>query len=1235
VFFRLAHWESALLTLLVIGCDVNLELKTEASRSSSYTIDSVEPQEIVAGESVTLKGEGFKYGMIVKLGDMEIVPTVVGRREAFFIAPEISVPQVEILRNGFTHQSEGEESNLASEDEAFVLKIKSFEYPTFNGNTDEICEGQQYIGRSGEIETGTKKCGSKSCTADGEIDCLTTEVYPAVETAQIDESMVKLGITIAGVEGKYPSADYPLAGADTTDNLTSDNFNAKLQSAAMFEFFDEAGNRYVTSGDVDLVAANIPSGISLFGIAGSANVEIHSDCNADGVVGCVTTAAYRSADAADTLATNIKVGVTIAGVAGSVTQESHSDCSSDAEIGCVTVGAFRAVDMNYVSAGTIKDGIVIAGITGDYPSATYPLTGASGTADLTDSTFDTKIKSATAFEYFDSAGMRYTGAGDADLSAANIKDGIEIFDVTGTSKLESHIDCSQDAEIGCIAVATFKAVDMSNVNAGTLRSGVTIAGVTGDYPSATYPLSGADATDDLTSGTFEAQIKSSAAFEYFDSSGTRYTGSGDVDLAATNVVDSVQIFDIVGTSELESHNDCSVDAEVGCVTVPSFMAVDMSNVTAGTLKSGVTIAGVTGDYPSATYPLPGADATADLTSATFDAQVKSATAFEYFDSAGVRHTGAGDADLAPSNVVDDIQIFDITGTAVVESHSDCSTDAEISCITVAGFKAVDMTNVAAGTIKSGVTIAGVTGDYPSANYPLAGADGTADLTEAVFGAKMESATAFEYFDSTGARHTGTGDADLASINVVDGTQIFEITGTAEVETHSDCTSDAQMGCVTVAAFKAVDMSNVTEGNIKSGVVVAGITGDYPSATYPLTDSSALIADLDNASYEAKLKSATQFEFFDSAGTRHLNAGDSDLVAGNIKENEVVFDVTGTADIESHSDCSADAEIGCITVETFKAADMSNVTAGTIKDGVVVAGVTGDYPSATFPLNGAGGTADLTSATFEVQVKSAAAFEYFDSTGARQTGAGDADLAAANLKLNISVFGETGTYNGITPDPLNIRIGTTINGIAGQMKVNCRNPIVNAKFNYDGLTSAIPNTTVTTGTVPDWWDTITDYHGGGTFPPANLPNGANPENQWSINTYCDENNFVVNAEDGACDSAADECTITDKISGLMYSEQGASTVSWPAAVAHCDNLVHANLSDWRLPTQKEIMATSIRGIRAINKLGLSLTAFDSDMWSATTAESGDGSQAFRTDFSETNSRSKPKTDLYGVICVREI
>ncbi|MGE0171339.1 MAG: DUF1566 domain-containing protein [Oligoflexales bacterium] len=731
-------------------------------------------------------------------------------------------------------------------------------------------------------------------------------------------------------------------------------------------------------------------------------------CSAQGEVGCAATSNFKAGDISTLSATDIKSGVDIAGITGSAIFETHRDCSSDGTIGCAATAGFKAADITLVTPGKVRSGIIIAGVSGSYPSAAYPLPGADATADLTGATFNAQAKSVAGFEYWDSSGERHLGAGDSDIVAANIADNIDVLGTTGTTNLEVHSSCSGNSQQDCLTTATYQSADLSNLSAGSIKNGVTIAGVLGDYPSASNPLIGANATADLTSATFNAKLQTSVAFEYFDSAGNRYTGAGDTDLVVANIVSGTGIFGVVGTGIVESHSNCTGNSQQGCLTTTTYKSADLANLLAGNVKNGVTIAGVAGDYPSATSPLVGADATADLTSATFNTKLGNAATFEYFDSVGNRYTGTGDTDLAAVKVANGTGIFGVTGTSTIESHSDCVGNGQQGCLATATYQSADLTNLAASNVKSGVTIAGVAGDYPSASNPLTGADGLADLTSTTFANQLQAATSFEYFDSAGNRYTGAGDTDFAAINITSGTGIFGLTGTSPVESHISCTGNAQQGCIVTATYQSADLTNLSADNVKNGVTIADVVGDYPSATNQLVGADAT-DDLTSATFNAKLETATAFEYFDSVGNRYTGAGDADLAAAKVVNGSSIFGVTGTATVESHINCTGNAQQSCLTTATYQSMNMTNLSPGNVKNGITIAGVTGNYPSVTSPLAGAqGGTADLISVTFDAQLQSAIAFEYFDSAGNRYSDAGDTDLAVAKIISGVEIFGVTGT-----------------------------------------------------------------------------------------------------------------------------------------------------------------------------------------------------------------------------------
>ena len=115
----------------------------------------------------------------------------------------------------------------------------------------------------------------------------------------------------------------------------------------------------------------------------------------------------------------------------------------------------------------------------------------------------------------------YRAAATQDIDKKVIA-GKTVAGVDGAVKLPTN--CSQDGETGCLAVTNFPAVDKINkLTPGNIKSGVTIAEVSGAYPSAQYRLAGADSImSDLPALTYTT---GGASYEWFQSDGTRLSGS--------------------------------------------------------------------------------------------------------------------------------------------------------------------------------------------------------------------------------------------------------------------------------------------------------------------------------------------------------------------------------------------------------------------------------------------------------------------------------------------------------------------------------------------------------------------------------------------------------------------------------------------------------------------------------------------------------------------------------------
>ena len=235
---------------------------------------------------------------------------------------------------------------------------------------------------------------------------------------------------------------------------------------------------------------------------------------------------------------------------------------------------------------------------------------------------------------------------------------------------------------------------------------------------------------------------------------------------------------------------------------------DLSALTSDVLKTGVSVAGVSG----ALVPAPAL--------CTSNGQVGCVTT-AVFKAADL-------SNLAATNIKTGVVIAGITGGYSGVSISDCSSDGEINCRAIATYKAIDMTKISGSNIRSGITIAGITGQFPSYAFPLSYAgDGgvTNDLDSATFDGRIKSSAQFQWWDQAGVRHVHAGDPDIASTNIANGINFFGTTGS--LIGGSTCTSDGQQNCVTNFRYKSVDTDPafLSMWDIRAGKTVGGISGN--------------------------------------------------------------------------------------------------------------------------------------------------------------------------------------------------------------------------------------------------------------------------------------------------------------------------------------------------------------------------------------------------------------------------
>ncbi len=710
--------------------------------------------------------------------------------------------------------------------------------------------------------------------------------------------------------------------------------------------------------------------------------------------------------------------------------------------------------------------------------------------------------------------------------------------------------------------------------------------------------------------------------------------------------------------------DCTTDGQTGCQAVATAPAALLSNVNAATIASGTTVAGVAGS----------------LANCTVDGAT-SCIAVTAFPAAKL-------ANYTASNIQQGVTIAGVSGS-LVGTPATCSVDGVAGCVTTADYKSAKMANFTAANIISGTTIAGVAGS------------GTASPANC-------SSNGQQSCVATGTYYAGTACA-------TDGSNCF-------LPTYS----------VVSQQLKAINYNNIDQTKMLDSLTLSGVTGTVASR-----GSWALTASFPGAGYYTGVSSTPTASTILSGNTITGVAGNVVLptaanvytgitfgaasgstgtltvpTAANVRSAVGAYGVGGTGITPSLADCSApDGATDCVTTSSFKSVDMSVAIAGNIKSGIVIGGVTGQYPSATYTLPNANATADLDAATFNAKVKSSTSFQYWNSAGTRQTGSGDADITDANIASGVSIFGTSGSYIGAVPDAWNVRAGVTVGGVAGLLKTDCRNGAnltsfdmaayaisvpsltsdtfttasnhgysigdivafygntVGTNFNYTTLyrvltvpasntftiaLTASPTVQITglalgtatfvyktsNGTI-EIWDTIDDYGGAETSIPSYTG--------WSSSNVCggievtagDSNVWsdVTTTGDGVtastCATTPANCSFKDKITGHEWSKPDMASRDWSLALSYCQNLTYNGKSDWRLPTNKELMAAHNDGIASTaGSNWITLANMRSYyFWSSTVNGNGNISTSWNVSLATGSVAYKSKNTLYMATCIR--
>lgn len=328
--------------------------------------------------------------------------------------------------------------------------------------------------------------------------------------------------------------------------------------------------------------------------------------------------------------------------------------------------------------------------------------------------------------------------------------------------------------------------------------------------------------------------------------------------------------------------------------------------------------------------------------------------------------------------------------------------------------AYNASNLAVGTVKSGTAFGvGLTGDYPSAAYPLTGDTGATDATVA------EICNTNEAWLKTGVMIAGT--LNPTASTIMTGTTICGVPGTA---VPNPAFGDNDAGKVLTTAGTGIgtyDATNLTPENVRKNIAFGvGQTGTFEvgygygsdNAAGVLTSAAGTpgtfnVSNLDNSLIKSGI---TWGLSLGSTGTLLPNGGtaiaadlfngktanltadwDLDTGALNLACNTATFDGTGNKVADAYDGAGNGNNRWCMATSTNSAA-VGDILLGKIAwvDGVPITG--------TMPTQTLAAANDTVSAG------------YYAAT---TLSAIDADLISANIKSGVNLFGVGGSFAGYT------------------------------------------------------------------------------------------------------------------------------------------------------------------------------------------------------------------------------
>ena len=431
-------------------------------------------------------------------------------------------------------------------------------------NTTGYITGSTKTGTAVSITASELVSGTKSITANGTNIDVTN--YAAVtvnvptgstisnqnktvnpnetqQTIQADSGYTGLGtVTVNAISSTYVGSGVTRKAATT---ITPTTTNQSI-----------AANTYLTgkqtiSGDANLVAGNIKSGVSIFGVSGSytgsggstpslqaktnitpteSSQTITADSGYDGLssvqINAISSTYVGSGIDRQSAADLVITGNTVTAPAGyydsdastSVTTMNLPTAASSSRSGTTKATINRSTSAQYINIPIGYNSAAASYTISATPNMTLPTsvsTSSSGTAKLT-------ITPTTSNRYlniptgYNGTASYYTISGDSNLIAGNIKSGVSIFGVAGSYTAPTGLDTSDATATAADILDTKTAyVNGTKVTGSMTNNGATGGTITTQGGTYTIPAgytSGGTVTASLTATTLTNSIISGSAY---------------------------------------------------------------------------------------------------------------------------------------------------------------------------------------------------------------------------------------------------------------------------------------------------------------------------------------------------------------------------------------------------------------------------------------------------------------------------------------------------------------------------------------------------------------------------------------------------------------------------------------------------------------------------------------------------------------------------------------------------